>query len=431
MIDVGIINGLVYINQEFHKLNVYISGEKIVALTQDVLAAKKVIDVRGKYVLPGFIDPHVHFALGVGTNISKDDFQAGAIEAVYGGVTTYIDFLDPIHKTSEIKDAFKTRQALAEKSIADYAFHLTVANPTSPAKEIIETAKAYGINSVKLFTTYSETDRRTFDGTIYELLQESGKQKAIILIHAENDELINKAKDILVKDHEKARPTLAENIEVVKLAQMARKTGGNLYIVHVSAGSTVALLRKVFQKELKNHQIILESCPHYFLLNSTCLDWKDGYKYTMTPPLREEEERKLLSCYIDEITTIGTDHCPYTKRQKAHAYTSEIPMGIGGIRYAFLNMYNAYGFKVIDKFTRGPAKVYGLQQKGALLPGFDGDIVIFDAAGETFVNDAMSVYDKKHLKGCIETVFIRGSVVLEKGSLKTHQGMYIRRGGGK
>lgn len=428
MYDVGIINGLVYIDHSFHQLNIYMSGEIIQVITKEVYTCEKTIDASGKYVLPGFIDPHVHFALGVGKNISKDDFETGSIEAVYGGVTTYIDFLDPIKKASEIKDAFKKRMALAKKSTVDYAFHITVANPISSAKEIIEEGKHYGINSVKLFTTYSDTDRRTYDDKIYELLEESRKLGAVIVVHAENDELVNTSKNILVKDHEKARSVITENIEVLKLAQMARKTQGNLYIVHVSAGSSVAMLTKQFKEELKSHQITLESCPHYFLLNSKALEQEDGYKYTMTPPIREENERQLLGQYIDEITTIGTDHCPYTKAQKAHQYTSEIPMGIGGIRYAFLNMYNAYGFKVIDKFTQGPAKAYGLKHKGALLPGFDGDVVIFDATKETVVEDEMSVYNHKKLKGYIETVLVRGKIVLENGNLRTHQGKYIKRG---
>lgn len=426
--DLGIINGLIYIDHSFQKLNLYIKDGVIQALIKDELACRKIIDAQNKYVLPGLIDPHVHFALGVKENMSKDDFYSGSIEALYGGVTTYIDFLDPVRKASDIEKMFKRRKALAKNSVVDYAFHTTICNPISSAKDIIEASKEVGINSIKLFTTYSDTGRRTYDNQIYELLKESKKRKAWIVVHAENDDLINHSKEILVKDHEKARPIITENIEVMKLAEMARKTQGNLYIAHVSAGSTAKAVYENYHKELRTGQIVLESCPHYFLLNANSLKRVDGYKYTMTPPIREERERKLLNEYLQAITTIGTDHCPYTKEQKKQIYTSQIPMGIGGIRYSLLNMYNLYGFKILDKFTSGPAKVYGLKTKGSLLPSYDGDVVIFDKEKETIVEDEMSVYNQNRLKGAIETVILRGSVVLDKGEVKAHKGTYIERG---
>ncbi len=428
MFDVGIKNGFVYLDGGFQKINLYTKDDKISAITTEEVGCRSEIDATGRYVLPGFIDPHVHFALGVGSNVSKDDFTEGSKEAALGGITTYIDFLDPVKQACEISEEFKKRNKMAEHSCIDYAFHTTIANPTDSPEMIIKESKKHGINSIKLFTTYSDTDRRTYDNYIYNLLKTSVSEKAVIVVHAENDDLIVKGKNILVKDHEKSRPVLTENIEVIKLAQMAREAGGNLYIVHVSAGSTVKALLEQFGDELKKHQIILESCPHYFLLNSDNLAKEDGYKYTMTPPIRSEEERVLLLKNIDAISTIGTDHCPYTKEQKNHKYTSEISMGIGGIRYSFLNMYQEYGINIVEKFTKGPAEVYGLKQKGSLVPGYDADITIFNPIGQTVVNDDMSVYDGKILKGIIETVYSRGMPVVENQKLIEHCGKYVRRG---
>lgn len=426
--DVGIKNGFVYLNGECSKINIYIKDDKIGAISSEELECKKYINAEGKYVLPGFIDPHVHFALGVGENISKDDFKDGSMEAVLGGVTTYIDFLDPVKYSSQIKTEFEKRKKMAEKSYVDYAFHTTIANPKDSPESIIKESKKYGINSIKLFTTYSDTDRRTYDDYIYKLLEASVSEKVEIVVHAENDDLILKNKEILVKDHEKSRPAITENIEIIKLAQMARETGGNLYIVHVSAGSSTEFLKKQFSEEIKKHQIILESCPHYFLLNSSNLEKEEGYKYTMTPPLRPEKERQILNNNIDIISTIGTDHCPYTKTQKKHKFTSEIPMGIGGIRYSFLNMYDKFGINIVDKFTKGPAEAYGLMEKGKIMPGYDADITILNPSAKTKVEDEMSVYYGKVLNGKIEYVFNRGMLVVDDGKVLDHVGKYIRRG---
>ena len=428
MMTLGIRNGKLYVDGSFHLLNLYFEGERICAVTEEQLECENVVDAKGKCILPGFIDPHVHFALGVGNCISKDDFYTGSMEGVLGGVTTYIDFLDPVKRADEISYEFEKRNKIAEKSVVDYAFHTTIANPTDSPEAIFRAGKEYGINSVKLFTTYADTDRRTYDGYIFDLLAASKEEGTVVVVHAEHDALIHKDRDILVADHEQARPAVTENIEVMKLGQMAVKTGGNLYLVHVSAGSSVKQLAAVFPKALKTGQITLESCPHYFLLNSEYLKREDGYKYTMTPPIRPEEERLLLREYRDFISTIGTDHCPYTLAQKKHRYTSEIPMGIGGIRYSFLNMYQEYGFSVIDKFTSGPAAAYALPKKGKLLPGYDADVVLFDPDGTTVVADPMSVYAGKNLNGKIEKVFSRGSLVVEDGKVLSHQGRYIRRG---
>lgn len=427
MFSIGIINGEVYIDGKFANTNLYISGEKIALISDKLLDCNRLIDATGLKVLPGLIDPHVHFALGVGKNISKDDFVEGSKEAALGGVTTYIDFLDPVKEASRISYEFHKRNKMAEGSVVDYSFHTTIANPTDDGEAIFEESLKCGINSVKLFTTYADTDRRTYEDYIYTLLEASKKCQGRVIVHAEKDDLINKSKEILVKDHEKARPVACEYEEVKELAEMAKKTGGNLYIVHTNCGSTVIAIKHEYGSQLAHGSIVLESCPHYFLLNSDRLSLPDGYKYTMTPPLRPERERQLMVENIDAVTTIGTDHCPYLKEQKKHRYTSEIPMGIGGIRYSFLAMYSMFGFKIVDKFTSGPAKVYGLKNKGTLKPGMDADVVLFSENSFTAVDDEMSVYDKTVFEGSIDLVISRGCVVNDHGKIMNHAGKYIYR----
>jgi dihydropyrimidinase len=259
-------------------------------------------------------------------------------------------------------------------------------------------------------------------------LTESKDTNVKIVVHAENDELIWNRKDILVKDHETSRPVISENIEVLKLAEMARRTGGNLYIVHVSAGSSVEKLIKEYHEELKNQKIILESCPHYFVFNSEVYEQEDGYRYTMTPPLRAEEEKMRLNQRIDFISTIGTDHCPSEERLKKHRYTSDIFMGVGGLEYSFLTMYDLFKDKIINKYTKEPAKAYGLYpQKGNLFPGADADILVFQPSGTTKVEDESSIYNGRILKGKIDKVFLRGQPIVEDGKLYSSVGKYIRR----
>ena len=105
--DLGIRNGLVYLDGVFAPVNIYIKDEKISSVTSDTLPCKEEVDAKGCKVLPGLIDPHVHFKLGVGARVSSDDFYTGSVKAALGGITTYIDFLDPVKKATEVENAFK------------------------------------------------------------------------------------------------------------------------------------------------------------------------------------------------------------------------------------------------------------------------------------------------------------------------------------
>lgn len=377
-------------------------------------------------VLPGFIDAHVHFNLGVGENVSIDDFFEGSKKAAMGGITTFIDFLDPINNVSQLDEAFNKRYELAKKSVVDYGFHVTLGNPDGDVKELLNKSSLLGMPTIKLFTTYSSTNRQTKDYYIDELLKYSKKTKTRVLVHAENNDMIRE-KNILVKDHEKARPALSEITEVLKLTEMARYREGLLYIVHTNCGTTLERLKDIYSDELHS-TVILESAPHYFKFNSSLYEKEDGYLYTMTPPLRSEEERLKMINNIDAIDVIGTDHCPFSKRLKNKKYTSEIPMGIDGVKYSFLNMFTLFGESIISKFTVEPSKIHGLYpKKGTIMPGSDGDIVVFDPNKTTKIADDNSVYHNEILKGEISATISKGKIVVSEGEFLGGQGEYLPR----
>lgn len=424
--DLGIINGRLYLDGKFINSNLYIKNGIIEAIATSNLDCKEKYDAKGKMILPGFIDPHVHFNLGVGVNVSEDDFFEGSKKAAMGGITTFIDFLDPINDISQLDEAFNKRYEQAKKSVVDYGFHVTLGNPEGNAKELLNKSALLGMPTIKLFTTYASTNRQTKDYYIDELLKYSKETKTRILVHAENNDMI-KENNILVKDHEKARPALSEITEVLKLAEIAEYRDGLLYIVHTNCGTTLERLKELYPNELHS-SIILESAPHYFKFNSSIYEKDNGYLYTMTPPLRNEEERLKMIENIDAIDVIGTDHCPFSKKLKNRRYTSEIAMGIDGVKYSFLNMFTLFGKNIISKFTVEPSKIHGLYpKKGSLMPGSDGDIVIFDEAKITEVKDENSVYNGEILKGEISATISKGKIIVSDGKFLGGQGEYLPR----
>ncbi len=437
MYDLCLKNGKIYLNGEFLDSNIYIKEGRIFDITLSEIPSKEIYDVSGKILLPGFIDPHVHFELNVGRYTSVDDFASGSLSAAYGGITTIIDFLDPIKTVSEFHEAFKRRLKLAKKSVIDYAFHTTIANPMDSPDKIINVSKSNGIQSIKLFTTYSDSNRRTYDGYIFDLLRLSKEKGVVVSSHSENDEIIKylNNRKIKIADLSKSRPTIVEVSEILKLASMTEIADGQLYIVHVSSGETLEKISFAF-KHILGRNLNLESCPHYFYFNENEFKKSTGYLYTLCPPFKEEKDRLKMFENFNLISTIGTDHCPFYREDKKKEFINEAPMGIGGVEFSFPLMYSLFGNEIIDKYTENVARIFGLYpQKGNLMPGADADIVVFDPNAKYKIGSHHSkcdynVYEKFEVKGKIISTILHGNFIIKDLELnpKLNQGKYISRG---
>jgi len=427
--DLVLKNGEIYVDQCFLKKNIYINGEKIVRITDKNLASKKDIDCTGKLVMPGFIDPHVHFELDLGEFSSRDDFHQGSKIAALGGVTTVIDFLDPILTNDELTDAFNKRQGLAKKSLVDYSFHVTLGNYKDDPIKLIEKAKALGLPSIKVFTTYSESNRRISLNKLYELISD----EILVLIHSEKDELITKGDELF--NYKNSRPWLSEYLQILEIAGITSLKKGNVYIVHTTCGSAIQMVAEKFQHLLSQDKIIFESCPQYFYLNEEKYTEEDAKLLLIAPPLRSSKEMIYLKSSIDHIRSIGTDHCAFTKGDKEkYNEVSKIPKGFGSIEFSFALMYNLFGDKIIDRFTKNPAKIFGLYpQKGKIELNTDADLVIFDPNNEFTVdaghsNAGYSPYEGISLKGKVESTLLRGEVIVKDYKyVGQSKGNFLRR----
>lgn len=272
----------------------------------------------------------------------------------------------------------------------------------------------------------------TFHNTIRNLLNICKNENVLLLSHSEDDHLIKEGK-FSVRAHGENRPTISETVEVLALAEMTRETEGKMYIVHVSSGRTLERVKENYG-DILNKSFFIESCPQYFYLSKDNYEKENGYLYTMAPPLRSRKEADILEDNIDFVDTIGTDHCPFTSIEKNKETLDLIPMGIGGIEHSFQLMYTAFGDKVIDKFTKNPAKLHGLYpKKGSLIIGADADIVIFNPNDEYKIEESHSrcdydLYRGIKVKGRIITTISRGRIIMDKGQLLCDEGgEYVKR----
>lgn len=431
MYDFGLVGGEAYIDGEFRKVNVYIKGETISEISAEDLPCKEKQDITGKKLLPGLIDPHVHFDLDLGKIRSRDDFDSGSKAALAGGITTIIDFLSPINDPESYREAFETRKKEAKGCHTDYSFHLTLGNFRGDIGSVIAIAKEDGIASAKIFTTYSESGRRITFKKIEELM----KTGILVLAHAECDELVDPDwKDI--PSYEDSRPLQAEINAVNMLVEILKGSSedASLYIVHTSGGSTIEK-QIMLNPALVNTRIFFESCPHYFTFDKSVYEGMSGPLFMMAPPLRRREEAEKLKSLIDRVDTIGTDHCSFYSGDKLEAADARyVPKGIGGVEHSFRVMYTLFGDKVIEKYTSRPAEIFGLKKKGRIEVGLDADLVVLNDKTKDILSLGMSKSDYDVFEGMkvrcnVEMTMLRGEVAYDGKEVKQIKGRYIKRNG--
>jgi dihydropyrimidinase len=432
MYDLSILNGSVYLDGRFQPANLYIKDGVFVKIGSDIEPAEVVLEAKNRLVLPGLIDPHVHFALDLGRFQSADDFFSGSRTAAFGGITTFIDFLEPTDNAIDLEKAYVLRLAEAKHSVVDYQFHATIKNPQGNLEAYVLKMLELGMTSVKLFTTYSESGRQTYDPAIIELLLLSKKYHFLVTAHIENNEMIHQEPADTYADLARVRPSESETTEALKLAGFARQTGGNLYMVHLSSGETLSRIKSEYATIL-NKTFFIESCPHYFTLTNAKFHQPDGFLYTMAPPVRTESERQKLISLFPFVDTIGTDHCPFLRSQKNHVMLRHIPLGIGGIEHSFDLMYHQFGDAIIDKMTKNPALIHRLApRKGTIQLGADADVVIYriDPTATIKNNHSNCDYDLYldfPVAGHVESTILRGNFILKNGQFVGGIGRLVPR----
>ncbi len=429
MNDLLIKNGLVFLKGKWVKTNLAVLGEKISYIGNDEVEAKEILDAQGLKVLPGLIDPHVHFELNCGGTTSCDDFYTGSVCAAYGGVTTIIDFLDPTRNAEELEKSYYERIALAKKSLVDYHMHACIREPNGDLEEYVKTVVKLGMRTIKLVTTYSDTHRRTCDKDIIELLRLSKKNNVMIEAHIENDDLIDLRDKYTFKDLPVSRPSISETSEALKLAKYVRETGGNFYMVHCSSGETLKALKEQFS-DILGKNFFVESCPQYFVFNNSVFERDDGQLFTFAPPLRSERERQLLTAHYKDVNAIGTDHCAFMKKEKDYPSLKGFPLGVGGVEHSFSIMYRRFGDEIIDKMSKNTGILQDFPTKGELEVGKDADISIFQEIDDYFEKENhgtcdYSIYDGIIGAGEFKHVLVRGKFVLRDRKIIPHEGKEI------
>ncbi|MBN1178502.1 MAG: dihydropyrimidinase [Anaerolineae bacterium] len=452
MFDTVIRNGTVVTADEVFPADVGIVGERIAALGE-ALEGTTEIDARGCYVLPGGIDPHVHLQMPQGAFVSADDFASGTAAAALGGTTTVIDFVEPAPE-EPLLAAFEKRRAQADGRVAvDYGLHMTIPawHAGQPAVlNALDAVVAAGMPSFKLYMAYAGL--HLDDVQLYRAMAAIAKAGGLPIVHCENGPLCDALRaDALSHGetspihHAFTRPPRQEAEAVGRAIDVAALAGAPLYVVHISCAEALA---RVQDARAGGEDVYGETCPQYLFLNAQLLDQPGGERLICAPPLREPEDNEALWEGLSggDVDVLSTDHCPFTAAEKAgHAAFTTIPGGVPSIE-ARLSLAHTFGQprgmslpRWVEVCCSNPARIFGLERKGRVIPGFDADLVVFDPerwvrieAGQTLHERVdWSPYEGLHVQGWPRDVFSRGRAVVRDGAFvgQAGWGQFVARGG--
>ena len=448
--------GTIVNTSEQFKGDILIEGEKIVAIGSGLEGrAEETIDVMGKYIFPGGIDGHTHFRLPfMGTKTAGFDT---AIAAAVGGTTSIIDFAPQPAGMSLVDSIAKHREEEAEgKTAVDFSFHAMVMDATQESLfDDLPALIAAGIPTIKLFMAYKGTPFYCDDATIFRMIQATKKVGMLMMLHAENGDVIDVLQKQLVaekktdpKYHATSRPPVVESEATARAACLAKAADAPIFIVHVSCAEAMIAIRTANQEGVS---IFGETCPHYMTIGVDNLSKPDfeGAKYVCSPALREPWHHDHLWQAIEHgwLQIVGSDHCGFNfkdQKEMGRGDFTQIPNGAPGVenRLAILYTYGVMTGKLslqrmVDVFATAPAKFYGMRpRKGSITAGADADIVIFDPdytgkiSAETSKQGVdYNTYEGFEQKGRAEKVFLRGNLIVDGGEFvgKTDQGTFIKR----
>jgi dihydropyrimidinase len=434
-------NGEIVTPSERYVADIFCEDETITRIDRNIEApaGTEVIDAAGKYVFPGFIDPHVHIYLPFMGTYAKDTHETASRAALVGGTTTFIEMICPARSDKPL-EAFELWLGKAEgKSACDFTFHMGVTRFDEEAERDFRAIVSRGIASFKVFLAYKGAFGVT-DEELYKTLMLAKELGVITTAHCENPDLVLELQKKLLAEgktgpewHYWSRPPVVEAEGVHHLMTFAEMTGAHVYIVHTSCEES---LREATRGAERGVNVWVETLIQYLLLDRTDAEKPnfEGAKNIMSPPLRDKKNQDVMWNALRQgfVATLATDHAPFDFTQKVMGKGdfTKIPNGIPSLEDR-INLYFTHGVKrgridlhrFVETASTQAAKLFGLfPRKGAIQPGSDADLVVYDpnyrgkiSARTHQMNLDYNSFEGFEIEGRPHVVTVRGKVAVRDG----------------
>jgi len=448
--DLVLKNGYVFTPKGLLEAGVAIDQEKIVKVAKEPNLPKgeKEVDCRGQIILPGLIDPHVHFRDP--GYVEKEDFYTGSCAAAAGGFTLVADMpnnLPPTSTTSALK--LKVREA-ESKAVVDFCLYAGCGAQNVNEMNGLAAEGAVAFKTWMYLTSPAATQLCTANRRdLFEVMGTASRLRAPIAVHAEDAEIIERSTSMLKASgrtdalaHCESRPAEAEAEAVKTCLETAEKSGATLYLLHLTTREAVEEVRSAKSRGVK---VFAETCPHYLFLKDEDMLRLGAYA-KVNPPLRKKEDQESLWRGLVDgvIDCIGSDHAPHQKAEKdfediweacagAPNIEASLPLMLMKVDEGVLSLS-----RLVELMSTNPAKLFDLYPAwGALIEGAEGSLTVVDLKAEYKISRdklytkarACTLFDGWIVKGKATYTIVRGVIVMEDGIVVGSRGFgrFIRR----
>jgi dihydropyrimidinase len=449
-------NGEIVTASERYVADIFCENETITRIERDMPPPPgvEIIDATGKYVFPGFIDPHVHIYLPFMGTYAKDTHETASKAALIGGTTTFIEMICPA-RADEPMAAFELWLGKAQgNSACDFTFHMGVTRYDEAAEKQFKEIVKRGLGSFKVFLAYKGAFGVT-DEELYKTLGLAKKLGVITTAHCENADLVLELQKKLLAEgktgpewHHASRPPLVEAEGVHHLMTFAEMHDAHVYIVHLSCDEA---LRQAAAGKYRGIKVWIETLIQYLLIDKTHAERPDfeGAKYVMSPPLRAQKNQAVLWNGLRDglVSTLATDHAPFdfsSQKRMGEKDFTKIPNGIPSLEDR-INAFYTHGVKrnrldlhrFVDAGSTQAAKLFGLfPRKGTVQLGSDADLVVYDpnyrgtiSAKTHAMNVDYNAFEGMPIEGRPHVVTVRGQVAVRDGKFigQPGRGQFLQR----
>jgi len=392
----------------------------------DIEYGYSIIDGKGKFLIPGVIDDHVHFREPGLTG--KGDIYSESRAGIAGGVTSFMDMPNTVPQAITLEILEEKFRAASEKSLANYSFYLGASNDN--LSEIIKADKQH-ICGIKLFLG-SSTGNMLVDNeyTLSRVFSETGM---LIAAHCEDEQLIkfnlNKYTQETGGELNISFHPLIRNIEACYRSSslavdLALRYNARLHLLHMTTGKELSLLDNSPSSE--NKKITAEVCTHHLWFSENDYALK-GNLIKVNPAIKSENDRLALFNALsgNMIDVIASDHAPHLLEEKMDEYINA-PSGAPMIQHSLTLMLEFYHRKmislenIVEKMCHAPARIFNIRNRGFIREGYQADIVIIDPETGSTINRPSILYKcgwstlegvTMHSKVCM--TFVNGNLVYD------------------
>ncbi len=404
--------------------DVLIENDRIVKVDKNISeAADQLIEASGCYVMPGFIDLHVHLRDPGLTH--KETLTTGGQAAAHGGVTTVC----AMPNTKPVTDTKEMVETLHERAKNESKVHVIQIGAVTKGQAGKELADIAGMAEAGCHAI-SEDGKSVMNASLYRQGMKLAKENGIsVFAHCEDITMVEggvmnagaKAQALGVKG-------ITNSVEDVIAARdilLAKETGVRLHLCHCSTKDSVEMIRLAKEEGLK---VTGEVCPHHFILSEDDITENNG-KFKMNPPLRSKEDVEALKEGLknDIMDVISTDHAPHAVEEK-DVLMEKSAFGIVGLETSACLTYTELVDKGVisvmqmaEKMSYNPAQILGLKEKGSISEGKIADIAIFDPRRvykidvNTFYSKGKNTpFDGYPVKGEVVCTIVDGKIVYQK-----------------